>query len=117
MPLTRRTVHRGENKVYRRVLRSNPPGERGVQRGGSYMIGVASSRLMSVVGAFALAMRAAGPLHAQAWKPSKAIEIIVGTSPGGPQDRMGRAVQRIMQEKKLVDVPVNVVNKAGGGGA
>lgn len=65
----------------------------------------------------ALALLASGPLHAQAWKPSKPIEIVIGTSPGGPQDRMGRAVQRIIQEKKLIDVLVNVVNKPGGGGA
>ena len=82
------------------------------------MIRVSNSRRALVAaGAWALAMLAAGPLHAQAWKPSKAIEIIIGTSPGGPQDRMGRAVQRIIQERKLIDVPVNVVNKAGGGGA
>lgn len=53
---------------------------------------------------------------AQAWKPEKAVEIIVGTSPGGPQDRTGRLIQRILQEQKLVPAPVNVVNKAGGGG-
>jgi putative tricarboxylic transport membrane protein len=54
---------------------------------------------------------------AQTWKPEKPVEIIIGTSTGGPQDRMGRAVQRLLQEKKLVATPLNVVNKAGGGGA
>jgi hypothetical protein len=54
---------------------------------------------------------------AQTWKPEKQVEIIIGTSAGGPQDRMGRALQRILQEKKLVATPVTVVNKAGGGGA
>lgn len=54
---------------------------------------------------------------AQTWKPEKQVEIVIGTSAGGPQDRMGRAVQRILQEKKLVSTPVTVVNKAGGGGA
>ena len=65
----------------------------------------------------ALTLLASGPLHAQSWKPSKPIELIIGTSPGGPQDRMGRAVQRIIQERKLTEVPVNVDNKPGGGGA
>lgn len=60
---------------------------------------------------------AAAPAHAQAWKPSKPIELVIGTAPGGPQDRMGRAVQRIIQDRKLMDVPVNVVNRPGGGGA
>lgn len=54
---------------------------------------------------------------AQTWKPEKQVEIVIGTSAGGPQDRMGRAVQRILQDRKLVAVPLTVVNKAGGGGA
>jgi len=53
----------------------------------------------------------------QAWKPEKPVEIIIGTSPGGPQDRTGRLIQKILQEQKLVSAPVNVVNKPGGGGA
>ena len=37
--------------------------------------------------------------HAQpAWKPEKPIEIIIGTSPGGPQDRMGRMMKKMLQE-------------------
>ena len=68
-------------------------------------------------GTAGLGLLAARPLYAQSWKPTKPVEIVIGTSPGGPQDRMGRAVQRILQEKKLIDVPVNVVNRAGGGGA
>jgi len=55
--------------------------------------------------------------HAQSWKPDKAVEIIVGTTPGGPQDRTGRLVQRLMQERKLVDQTATVINKPGGGGA
>ena len=59
----------------------------------------------------------AAGVSAQTWKPEKQVEIIIGTSPGGPQDRMGRAVQRILQERKLVATPLTVVNKAGGGGS
>jgi putative tricarboxylic transport membrane protein len=73
------------------------------------------SFLLAGAGAFgALAARA---LYAQTWKPAKPVEIVIGTSAGGPQDRMGRAVQRIIHERKLVDVPVNVINRPGGGGA
>ncbi len=54
---------------------------------------------------------------AQAWKPDKPVEIIIGTSAGGPQDRTGRLVQRVLQERKLVEQPIAVVNKPGGGGA
>jgi len=58
----------------------------------------------------------AAPGLAQTWKPEKPVEIIIGTTPGGPQDRTGRLIQRILQEQKLVPAPVNVVNKPGGGG-
>jgi putative tricarboxylic transport membrane protein len=59
-----------------------------------------------------------GTAHAQpAWKPEKSVEIIIGTSPGGPQDRMGRMLQKILQESRLVDVPISVENKPGGGGS
>ncbi len=51
------------------------------------------------------------------WKPDKPIEIIVGTGVGGGQDKSARTVQKILQERRLVDVPVTVVNKPGGGGA
>jgi len=58
----------------------------------------------------------AAPGLAQTWKPEKPVEIIIGTTPGGPQDRTGRLIQRILKEQKLVPTPVNVVNKPGGGG-
>ena len=54
---------------------------------------------------------------AAAWKPDKPIEIIVGTGPGGGQDKSARTLNRILVDKRLVDQPVSVVNKPGGGGA
>ena len=77
------------------------------------LIQMGAMRLSVLVAATLAAAGAA----AQTWKPEKAVEIIIGTSAGGPQDRMGRAVQRILQDRKLVATPLNVVNKAGGGGA
>jgi putative tricarboxylic transport membrane protein len=65
-----------------------------------------------------IAVLSAAPQVATAqWKPVKPIEIVVGTGVGGGQDKSARTVQRIFQERKLVDVPVTVVNKPGGGGA
>jgi putative tricarboxylic transport membrane protein len=58
----------------------------------------------------------AAPAAGQAWKPEKPVELIIGTTPGGPQDRTGRLIQKILQEQKLVAAPLNVVNKPGGGG-
>ena len=56
-------------------------------------------------------------LHAQTWKPERPVDIIIGTSPGGPQDRQGRLIQRIFQERKLFEQPASVSNRPGGGGA
>jgi putative tricarboxylic transport membrane protein len=49
------------------------------------------------------------------WKPSRPVELIVGVSPGGGIDRTARTVQKIMQDKRLIDVAVSVINKPGGG--
>ena len=51
-----------------------------------------------------------------AWKPDRPIEIIAPSGPGGTTDRTARVVARILTQHKLVDVPVNVVNKPGGSG-
>jgi putative tricarboxylic transport membrane protein len=58
----------------------------------------------------------AGEAPAQ-WKPEKAVEIIVGTGAGGGQDKTARTLNRLLVDKRLVDVPITVVNKPGGGGA
>ena len=50
------------------------------------------------------------------WKPERGIEIVAPSGPGGSTDRTARVVARILMERKLVDVPVNVVNKPGGSG-
>ncbi|MGZ5666951.1 MAG: tripartite tricarboxylate transporter substrate binding protein [Burkholderiales bacterium] len=49
------------------------------------------------------------------WAPTKPVEILVGVSPGGGVDRTARTLQKLLQEKRLVETPVNVVNKPGGG--
>ena len=51
------------------------------------------------------------------WKPSKNIEILVTTAPGSGSDRTARVIQRILQDRKLIDVSAVVVNRSGGGGA
>jgi putative tricarboxylic transport membrane protein len=62
-----------------------------------------------------LAVAWAGNTLAQSWQPDHAVEIIVGTSPGGGQDRSARFVQKLIQDNKLVAVPTAVVNKPGAG--
>jgi putative tricarboxylic transport membrane protein len=54
--------------------------------------------------------------HAQTppWKPDKSVEIVIGAAPGGANDRIGRTLQRLLQDGR-VGTAVNVINKPGGG--
>lgn len=58
------------------------------------------------------------PLHAQAqaWRPDRPIEFIVPAAAGGQNDTTMRNMQRTLQNLKLVDVPISINNKGGGGG-
>ncbi len=58
-----------------------------------------------------------GHVHAQgaAWKPDRAVEIIVGTAPGAAPDKTARSIQRLWQTRGIYEGPVSVVNKPGGG--
>jgi putative tricarboxylic transport membrane protein len=49
-----------------------------------------------------------------AWRPTKAVEIILPTAAGGANDQMARLIQKSMQDQKLVTTPIVVMNKAGG---
>ena len=48
-----------------------------------------------------------------AWKPDKAVELVIGAAPGGANDRIGRTLQRLLQDGRVNTV--NVINKPGGG--
>ena len=64
------------------------------------------------------ALVVAGAARAQpAWKPEKAVELVALNAPGGGGDRILRIMASIMQERRQLEVPANVVNKPGGGGA
>jgi putative tricarboxylic transport membrane protein len=56
-----------------------------------------------------------GGVLAQAWTPQKNVEIVVGSAPGGSNDRTGRFVEKVIRENRLVNGTVTVVNKPGGG--
>jgi putative tricarboxylic transport membrane protein len=49
-----------------------------------------------------------------AWRPDKPVEIVVPTGAGGNNDKMARLIQRILQDQKLVSVPLLVMNRPGG---
>ena len=65
--------------------------------------------------AVALCALAAGAA-AQPWTPQKNVEIVVGSAPGGSNDKTGRTVEKILTEKKLLPVTLTVNNRPGGGG-
>ncbi len=66
----------------------------------------------------ALALLAPLPAAAQgAWKPERAVEIIVGATPGAGTDKAARMVQGQWQQKNTLGIPAIVNNKPGGGGA
>ena len=52
---------------------------------------------------------------AQSWSPQRNVEIVVGSAPGGSNDKTARTVERIITQAKLVPVSVTVVNRPGGG--
>jgi putative tricarboxylic transport membrane protein len=52
----------------------------------------------------------------RAWHPAHEIELVAGTPAGGGQDRPARALIRILQSRKLINVPVRLTNIPGRGG-
>ena len=53
----------------------------------------------------------------QEFKPSKQIEAVVHTGPGGGSDLLARAIAELLQKEKLIAQRMQVVNKPGGGPA
>jgi putative tricarboxylic transport membrane protein len=62
------------------------------------------------------AILAAGLAHAQ-FHPTRPVDIIVHTGPGGGSDVLARAIAVMMEKEKLVPVRMQVINKPGGNGA
>ena len=63
-----------------------------------------------------LSFCAAAGSHAQGWKPARHVEFVSASGEGSASDGVIRAVERMLQEKKLIEVTSSVVNKPGGGG-
>lgn len=69
------------------------------------------------LGASAIAAMTAFAAPVQAWTPSKPVEFVVTSSPGGGTDNFTRMIQSIITKHKLIEQPMVVVNKGGGSGA
>jgi len=55
------------------------------------------------------------PAHAQGFKPTRPIEFVSHTGPGGGNDVLARRIALIAEQEKLLPVRLQVVNKPGGG--
>lgn len=67
---------------------------------------------------FVCALLTGASAYAQpVWKPERPVELIVTCQPGCGPDIAARTMQRIWQDHKIVQAPIVVVNKPGGGGA
>ena len=64
--------------------------------------------------ATAIGLAAVSAWAQPAWRPEKQVEIILPTAPGGGNDAVARLMQKMLQEQKLVQPPILVVNKPGG---
>src|SRR5215213_9770590 len=62
-------------------------------------------------------LAAAGVASAQGFTPTRPIEAVVHTGPGGGSDLLARAVALMIEKEKLLPVRMQVANKPGGGGA
>ena len=70
------------------------------------------STLQFVVRMLVLVTAMTAPAAAQQWKPTKTVELVVGSAPGGSPDIMARLIQQIFQKTGLVPTST-VVNKPG----
>src|SRR5690242_6344860 len=83
--------------------------ERTARRSAVRMMALALSRGLCT-------LLAAAEAAAQEWTPDKPVELVATNAPGGGSDRIGRMMIKILQDR-LVPVPINLVNKPGGGSA
>ena len=51
----------------------------------------------------------------QSWSPTRNVEIVVGSAPGGSNDKTARSVEKAIVEGKLIPTSLTVNNKPGGG--
>jgi putative tricarboxylic transport membrane protein len=68
-----------------------------------------------LIAAAAIALGAGGARAA--WSPTKNVEFVVTSGPGGGTDNFARVVQSIITKHKLMDRAIVVTNKGGGSGA
>ena len=73
--------------------------------------------ILSPITALAILVLSFNSVGSQEFKPSKQIEAVVHTGPGGGSDLLARAIAEMLQKEKLISQRMQVVNKPGGGPA
>jgi putative tricarboxylic transport membrane protein len=74
--------------------------------------------LRRAIAILAAGLTASAPLaSAQGFKPSKPIEIVVHSGPGGGNDVLARTISNIADKEKLLPMRLQVLNKPGGNSA
>ncbi len=75
-----------------------------------------ASKLRLIAFGAMLVATAGGVVAAESWKPTGNVEIVSVVAAGGAIDKVNRIAEKIWQEQKIVEAPMAVVNKPGGGG-
>ncbi len=73
-------------------------------------------RCLCVLAVCAALVCAPACVYAQ-WQPSRNVELIAPAAAGSGLDAVARLLQKVLQDKKMVNVNLTVVDKAGGGNA
>ena len=66
---------------------------------------------------FAIALACAATAAAQPFVPSRPVELVVHSAPGGGSDVFAKALVEIAEREKLLDQPIVVVNRTAGASA
>ena len=73
-----------------------------------------SSTIRLTIASLVVGVALTGQAHA--WEPKEPIKIVVHTPAGTGSDLVARQVADIIEKNKLAPVPIEVLNKTGGGG-
>jgi putative tricarboxylic transport membrane protein len=69
---------------------------------------------MAIAASLALSGTATAQQPATGWKPQGNVEFVVGAGAGGENDRVARAIQRVLTKEHMVD-SMTVLNRPGAG--
>ena len=72
---------------------------------------------MALMASCVIAAQGAAIAAALPWSPTRNVEIIHGSAPGGSNDKSAREIEKALAETKLISTSMTVVSKAGGGGS